>query len=99
MFGWIEQMYENDPAVWNVLVNEPPGAIVPESQLPAEVDVWAMVSSFVHVTLPPTATLIGFGEYAVVVNPMAPRTIDAIVVEPDGVGLGLGLGVGAGAGE
>jgi hypothetical protein len=38
--GWIEQWYVNDPAVGNVAVKEPLGAIEPESQpAPSDVDV------------------------------------------------------------
>ncbi len=65
MPGWNVQWYGNDPAVLNVAVNVAPGAIAPEFQTAlSDVDVCAIVSSFVQVTLPPTATAIGLGEYA-----------------------------------
>ena len=76
------------PAVGNAAVNVPPGAIEPELHVaPSAVDVCAVESLLVHVTEPPTGTVIGFGEYAVVVNVDAPATIEAGTVEPvDGVG-------------
>jgi len=40
-----------------------------------------MLSLFLHVAVPPTASTIGFGEYAVVVNELAPLTIDTGVPE------------------
>ena len=43
--------------------------------------VCATLSLFFHVAVPPTASTIGFGEYAVVVNEVAPLTIDT--GEPD----------------
>lgn len=46
-----------------------------------------IVSLFIHVTVPPTATLTGFGAYAVVVNLDDPLTIDTFV---PGVGIGEG---------
>jgi hypothetical protein len=36
---------------------------------------------FIHVAVPPTASTIGFGEYAVVVNELAPLTMDTGVPE------------------
>jgi hypothetical protein len=69
----------------------PPGGMEPEFQL-APVDVWSVVSPFVHVTLPPTATVMGFGANAVAVSVDAPLTIDTGVPFgfPDGVGDGDG---------
>jgi hypothetical protein len=62
MPGWIAQWYGNVPRAENVVLNDPPGAIVPELQAPpSAVDVWLMVSLFVHVTVPPTEATIGFG--------------------------------------
>ena len=54
-----------------------PGASKPEFHAPLfAVDVCATESLLVHVTVPPTLTLIGFGEYAVVVSVVDPDTID-----------------------
>jgi len=65
------------PAAENVRVNDPPGAIVPESQVPlSPVDVCGVESLFIHVTLPPVLIEIGLGEYAVVVRTDAPATIE-----------------------
>ena len=70
-------------------MNLPPGAIEPEFHAPLfAVLVCAVLSSFVHVTLPPTATVMGFGAYAVVVNVVAPVTIDT--GDPDVFGVGEG---------
>jgi hypothetical protein len=64
-------------------VNVPPGAIEPELHAPpSAVDVCAVESLLVHFTEPPTGTVIGFGEYAVVVNVDAPATIAADTLEP-----------------
>ena len=65
--------------------------MAPESQL-APVDVCTVLSAFVHVTVPPTATVMGFGANAVVVRVDAPATIDTGVPFwfPDGVGDGDG---------
>jgi len=43
--------------------------------------VWVTLSLFFQVTIPPTASTIGFGEYAVVVNDDEPLTIDTGVPE------------------
>jgi len=68
-------------------VNWPPALIGPESNRPVfDVEVCVMVSLFRHVTLPPTATVTGFGEYAFVVSPAEFMTIDTVV--PDGLGVG-----------
>jgi hypothetical protein len=57
------QKYGNVPADRKVTLNWPPGAIAPEFQTPVfDVDVCVTESVFVHVTLPPTATLMGLGE-------------------------------------
>jgi len=86
----------NEPAVGNVAVNDPPGAIPPESQpAPSDVDVCVIVSVLDHVTLPPTFTATGFGEYALAPLVEAFTVIDT---ELDGVGVGVGVGVGAGVG-
>jgi hypothetical protein len=82
--GWIEQWYGKLPAEGKVILNVPPGAIVPDVHAPVfEMEVCAVESLFVHVTVPPTLTVTGFGEYAVVVNVDDPDTIDTDV--PDGV--------------
>jgi hypothetical protein len=66
------------PAVGNVMLNVPPGATLPESHTPVfDVDVCATLSLFVQVTVPPTATEIGFGAYAFVVRSDEPLTMDA----------------------
>jgi hypothetical protein len=45
-----------------------------------------IVSLFIHVTVEPAVTVIGFGEYALVVNPAEFMTMDTVV--PDGAGVG-----------
>ena len=56
------QTYGNEPAVGNVRLNVAPGAIVPEFHVPsAAVAVCDVASLFVHVTVPPTAIVTGFG--------------------------------------
>jgi hypothetical protein len=86
------------PADENVLEKVAPGAIEPEFQAPpSAVDVCATVSLFVHVTVPPTETLIGFGAKALVVRVLAPLGIEtAAPPVGDGVGDGAGDGVGDG---
>jgi hypothetical protein len=60
-----------------------PGAIDPELQVaPSAVEVCAVESLLVQVTEPPTGTVIGFGEYAVEVNVVAPATMEADTLEP-----------------
>jgi hypothetical protein len=62
MPGWIVQWYANEPAEGKVIVKVPPGAIAPESHAALlAVEVWVVLSRFVHVTLPPAALVIGFG--------------------------------------
>ena len=59
------------------MLNDPPGAIVPEFHAPLlATDVCVTESLLVHVTVPPTATVTGFGAYAVVVSVDDPETID-----------------------
>jgi hypothetical protein len=53
------------------------------------------VSLFTHVTIVPTETFSGFGEYAVVVRALAPLTIVTVAVVSVGVGVGVGEGDGA----
>ena len=66
----------------------PPGAITGELQAPPfAVDVCDVESLLVHVTVPPTETVIGLGLKAVVVIVDAPMTIDAATLEPE-VGVG-----------
>jgi hypothetical protein len=58
----------------------PPGAIVPEFHAPLlATELCATESLFVHVTVPPTPTVTGFGAYAVVVSVDDPDTIDTDV--------------------
>jgi hypothetical protein len=67
---------------------------------PSAVDVCATVSLFVHVTVPPTETLIGFGANAVVVKLLAPLGIEtAAPAAGDGVGDGVGDGAGDGVAD
>jgi hypothetical protein len=74
-------------------MNVPPGAIEPELHVPpSAVEVCAVESLLVHITEPPTGTVIGFGEYAVVVNVDEPATMDTETLEPV-------VGVGAVDGE
>jgi hypothetical protein len=62
------------------MLNVPPGAIVPELHAPVfDTEVCATESLFIHMTLPPTATVTGLGEYAVVVNVDEPGTIETAV--------------------
>jgi hypothetical protein len=66
-----------------VKLNLPPGAIDPESNTAPEsvdVDVWAIVSLFVHVICVPDATVIGFGTYELVPSDRAPTGIDTAAV-------------------
>jgi hypothetical protein len=49
-----------------------------------------------HVTVVPTATVSGFGEYAVVVRVRAPLTIVTLAVAPVGAMGGVGAGAGDG---
>jgi hypothetical protein len=75
--GWIEQRYGKLPADGNVMLNDPPGAMLPEFQAPLlATELCVTESLLVHVTVPPTATVTGFGEYAVVVSVDDPDTID-----------------------
>jgi hypothetical protein len=85
MFVWSVHLYVNVPAVENVWLNFPPGAIVPESNdALLAVAVCAVESLFVHVTVPPTEMETGFGEYAVVVKVDEPLTMEIAVVAFDG---------------
>ena len=72
------------------MLKVPPGAIVLEVQAPLlATDVCATESLLVHVTVPPVATVTGFGEYAVVVSVVDPETIETgvpdvgVVVDDD----------------
>src|SRR5580693_8549467 len=61
-----------------------PGAITGELQAPPfAVDVCDVESLLVHVTVPPTETVIGLGLKAVVVIVDAPGTIEAATLEPE----------------
>jgi hypothetical protein len=74
------QWYGKVPADENIVLKLPPGGMEPEFHAPplAE-DVCVVESLLVHVTVPPTATTIGFGAKAVVVIVDAPATIDAML--------------------
>jgi len=62
------------------MLNDAPGDIVPELNAPLfETVSCATASLFVHVTLPPTATVTGLGAYAVVVSVDDPETIETDV--------------------
>jgi hypothetical protein len=82
------------------VLNDPPGGIAPEFHAPLfEVDVCVVLSLFRQVTVPPTATVIGFGLNAVEVSRLAFTAIDAETFAGGaGAGVGEGVGVGAGAG-
>jgi hypothetical protein len=68
----------NVPAVENVWLNLPPGAMFPELNDPlSPVAVCVVESLFVQVTVPPTEIETGFGEYAVVVSVDELATIEA----------------------
>jgi hypothetical protein len=75
-----------------VKLNFPPAGILPESNaLVSLVAVCAMLSVFVHVTIVPTDTLMGFGAYAAEPSDRAPDGI--VTAEPEGDGVGVGVGV------
>jgi len=77
------QWYGYEPAVVKVVVNCPPGAMIPEFQAPlVAVDVCDVLSLLVQVTLPPTASVVVPGENAVVVSTDAPFTIETGVPVP-----------------
>ena len=87
------------PAVESVTLAVPPGWMNGVANLPLSAFASCVVMSlFTNVTVVPTATLTGFGEYAVDERLNAPLTIATLDVEPDGAGVGAGVGVGAGAG-
>ena len=70
------------PAAANVWLKLAPGASVPEFHAPpSAVEVCAMLSELVHVTVPPAEMLIGLGENALVVRVDAPATIATGVPE------------------
>ena len=60
--------------------------------LPSDVDVCAVASVFVHVTVDPAATLSASGEYARFPSVSAPVTIATDEATPPGVGVGAGEG-------
>ena len=87
------------PAVWNVNEKRPPGSTVPEFHAFAlDVDVCAIESVLVQVTVVTNATSAPSWLKAVVVNAAAPTGIDTGDDGPDGVGEGEGEGEGAGVG-
>jgi len=62
----------NVPGVGNRVLNDPPGRIVPELQPSlSAVEVCTVMSTLRHVTVPPTATTIGFELNAVNVRKLA----------------------------
>ena len=64
----------------------PPAGIVPVLNAPVfDVAVCAVLSPFTQVTVVPTDTVIGLGEYAVVERVCAPLTM--VMVEPAGDGV------------
>jgi hypothetical protein len=92
MPGWMVQRYGNVPAVWNVNLNWPPGAIVPELHAPLfAVEVCATLSWLVQVTAVPTPTVKGLGPNAADPKLDAPEGI-VTVVDPGGGGDGGGDG-------
>ena len=86
------------PAVWNATENLPPGATTPESQPDtSDVDVCAVASVFVHVTVEPTATSSSSGMKALLPSEAAPA---GIATDNDGTpGVGDGAGDGAVVGD
>src|SRR5947209_4270020 len=81
------QWYTNVPVFCSFTEAEAPGAIEPVANAPlSAVELCVEVSLFIHVTVVPAATVIGLGEYAVVVRVRAPATIEIVAV-----GLGDGL--------
>jgi hypothetical protein len=84
-----------EPGDGNVKLKLPPGGMFGEPHtLIVDVLVWESISLFTHVTVAPTDTVPGFGTYAVVVNPVAPRGME--IVNGAGVPTGTGRGVGVG---
>ena len=88
MKGWNEQMYANVPAVSKVAVALLPGAILPVSNVPDAVAVWAWASLFVHVTVSPTEMSSSGGPNLKPAMSMAvPDAAGAPVVSPVGAGV------------
>ena len=84
-------MIDDAPAVCTLTLAEAPALSIRWQTIRCRRWRWCVVTSlFVHVTVVPTATLIGFGEKAVVVSANAPFTIDALAVVPVGVGVAVG---------
>jgi hypothetical protein len=97
MNGWNEHAYENVPAVARVTVADAPGWIAPVSKLPALVAVCGWSSSFVNVTVVPTATRISAGPNvkSLMTTVFAPAAIGALLGEA-AIGALLGaLAIGA----
>lgn len=68
-----------------------PPAIDPVSNaegVAVDVDVCAMLSAFIHVTVVPTDTVSGFGEYADDPSDLAPTGMVTTAVDGAGVGVG-----------
>lgn len=80
------QRYGNDPAVVKVKLNRVPGAMLGDVHAPLlAAEVCVVLSLFSQLTVVPTETLIGFGEYAVLDSVDAPLTIVTVVL-PAGAG-------------
>ena len=76
------QKYVILPAVDSVTFADAPAAINPvANDLFSAVASWVTVSLFVIVTVLPTATVIGFGLYAVLVSVEAPRTMEIVMFD------------------
>jgi hypothetical protein len=73
--------------VLNVVLNDPPGAIVPELKVVPlfAVAVCAIESLFTHMTESPTLTVTGLGTNAVVVSDIAPTGMVTFVVAAEEV--------------
>ena len=81
------QRYGNDPAVVNVKLNRLPGARLGDVHaLLLATEVCVVLSLFSQLTVVPTETLIGLGEYAVLDSVDAPLTIITVVL-PAGAGV------------
>jgi len=73
--------------------------MVPEFHPAAsDVDVWAIESVFIHVTVVPTATSSSSGAYALLPRVKAPTGMATDADGPPGVGAGDGVGVAEGDG-
>jgi hypothetical protein len=80
-------LYVKDPLFGNVKLNCPPAGNEPLNTPVSLVAVCAIVSMFVHVTVPPAEIVTGFGTYALLPSVRAPEGMLTAVVAPVGVGL------------